>query len=39
LQTLGAMTGLDAQVLTETLRKMDNVIRLTSGRLERYQLR
>jgi hypothetical protein len=39
LQTLGAMTGLDAQVLVDTLRKMDNVIRLTSGRLERYQLR
>jgi subtilisin family serine protease len=39
LQTLSAMTGLDAQVLADTLRKMDNVIRLTSGRLERYQLR
>jgi hypothetical protein len=39
LQTLSAMTGLDVQVLTDTLGKMDNVIRLTSGRLERYQLR
>lgn len=37
LQTLGAMTGLDAQVLAAMLDSMTNVIKLTSGRLERYQ--
>jgi hypothetical protein len=38
LQTLGAMTGLNAQLLADTLGKMENVVRLTSGRLVRYQL-
>ncbi len=40
-QTLGAMTGLDAQVLAAILDSMikdKHVVRLTSGRLERYQL-
>ena len=41
LPTLGAMTGLDAQVLDATLRELiddHKVVRLASGRLERYQL-
>ena len=41
LATLGAMTGLDAPVLEATLKELIDgrkVVRLASGRLERYQL-
>ncbi len=41
LPTLGAMTGLDAHVLDTTLRQLidgQTVVKLASGRFERYQL-
>jgi hypothetical protein len=41
LQTLSAITGLDVQVLSATLHSLidqGRVVRLTSGRLERFQL-
>jgi hypothetical protein len=40
-QTLGATTGLEARVLRATLDSLiedEQVVRLTSGRLERFQL-
>ena len=41
LPTLGAMTGLDAKILDATLTELiaaHKIVRLASGRLERYQL-